>query len=174
MAICTWKNSLPLPFPAPSRALTPNTRARTRAIENQSTGRKYLRAVSNPQPTAPGYEMCLGNGTAWYMAEWTQAGASPEAARATRPAVENVTFAGVEAVARARDDDHHGDPAGRRLDLADPAANYWNTTQPTAANNGTALDGGRPVFVAEPRDSDAFVLYTPEGKDRNPHPRDAE
>ena len=142
--------------------------------------------VRNPKLADPSYEMCQGNGTAWYMAEWAQAGAaSPEPERGTRPAVENVTFTGVEAVARrvdgggggggdGGDGNGGGDLAGRPFDLGAPSTDWWNTTQPVpdGTEAGSIEDDGPAVFVAQPRDDTSFVIYTPDGKNSKPSPQE--
>ena len=139
----------------------------TRAVENLSTSQRYKEAVTNPRPEDPLYEMCLGNGTAWYMTEWTlgKAGASPDWDREFLPVFDNVTFAGVEAVARDNDNDGGDGEPGATLDLGYRSANYWNASQEDRDGD---FDGRRQVFVADPRDHGSFVLYSPEGKNWTP------
>lgn len=89
----------------------------------------------------------LGNGTAWFIDEWVLGvpGAKPDRERTYLPVFDNVTFSDVEARSRL----------GARFDLDSPSTDYWNMTQ-----KGTK----KPVTVSEPRGSDGFVLYSPEGK----------
>ena len=112
--------------------------------------------------------MCLGNGTAWYMTEWTLGtdGASPDWERKYLPVFNNITFGGVEAV--VRDNSGDGGP-GARLDLGYDSANYWNASQ---ADRDGHYEGRRQVFVVDPRDDTSFVVYSPEGKNWTPDARE--
>ncbi|KAI0020040.1 peptidase A4 family-domain-containing protein [Xylariomycetidae sp. FL0641] len=123
---------------------------------NLSTGQNWTGPVDSKTPDDVTTQICLGQGNAEYMTEIVHRGNGNGNGNNNPLVFNNITFANVGAVtrARARVDMGGGGPvAAAAANASASATQWWNTT-----------DASGTVAVAEPRDARSFRVYSPKGK----------